>query len=793
MPPITAYVQMFIMSPSNSKKNQSSLSSSSSSLLHKFTYPQIQSCNDIPNRLPVFHRPEQDKWYGSNVQNQWTKGFVTNQSLLLEYAQTTSPVMADPFLPWIHDFFPRDDGTHVDFIAHNRRRCNTGPSFLEELHHLEPQLALFQPLSVTRINNTNTDSINKEEDEPQYRLANSSWMDDDDDDDDDDATVKETRFRCQFYRFDESSSSSSSVAKKKRKKKVILGDTFSVYPYNYELANARKPGSKPMLTTPSSNNDSHGAHNEQIWNSVLHFSCPIPSLLQKDVALGNTVLVQEEDEEGNVIIIPTVFLELVPIRTTTAVRRTDDNYVPPPPQHHHHHHHHQSSSHSQQHVLLPTIQESGRWSQLPICLPPQLDASRRRRKQQQQQSNNDHNHMVAAAYEKKPLPPEPSKSSSSSTSNKNNNTYYNQKQQHFLVGCTWASASFTTRNNAFLDTSTSDRLLEWLTYHLELAGLDHIYVYDNSSSDGGNQKTLENITSLFPNDKVTHIPWSHRVCNNNAPSNANAGERSSQYAAETSCRVRFGPSTKWMIFFDSDEYLIPQGRWNSIRHWLQESDQIREDNYILSFYQSRAKPRIDFMMSNDDDDDKMNSRFLVKQSNVTYLQAYDCESDPLPKDGATKWRAMKQIYQPSYVLNHFVHYSTVTQRLLTHPKEPSPAFIQRRPYERRVNELEEAFMLHTKTTGPSQTRGWQSLCVVVVVVAEDDDDNAKKKNKKKKQRRSCPIGIPFPLDHDTINNNNNNNTATQDGLKYNCYQHKRVQDLVPKLTEAIQRVLARAK
>ena len=48
-----------------------------------------------------------------------------------------------------------------------------------------------------------------------------------------------------------------------------------------------------------------------------------------------------------------------------------------------------------------------------------------------------------------------------------------------------------------------------------------------------------------------------RVCNNNIPAHENTGERSSQYAAENSCRARYGPYTEWMASFDTGEYGIP--------------------------------------------------------------------------------------------------------------------------------------------------------------------------------------------------------------------------------------------
>jgi hypothetical protein len=145
------------------------------------------------------------------------------------------------------------------------------------------------------------------------------------------------------------------------------------------------------------------------------------------------------------------------------------------------------------------------------------------------------------------------------------------------------------------------------------------------------------------------------------------------------------------------------------------------------------------------------SQCLAKRGNATYLEAYDCEYTPLPKPDFA-WRAQKQIYRPSFVLNHFIHYTTVTSRIHEAPKELSPPFIQRKPYERRVDELTEAFMLHTKTTAPPATQKWKYSC---------QGTNDKK----------CPVGIPFPNGVSS-----GAKTETEDGLAFNCYQHERIQN-----------------
>jgi hypothetical protein len=67
-----------------------------------------------------------------------------------------------------------------------------------------------------------------------------------------------------------------------------------------------------------------------------------------------------------------------------------------------------------------------------------------------------------------------------------------REKTHFLVACVWASHSFSTRGQADdADSSTDGRLREFLSYHLRIAGFDHVYVYDNSdATSSSNNDTL---------------------------------------------------------------------------------------------------------------------------------------------------------------------------------------------------------------------------------------------------------------------------------------------------------------
>ena len=83
--------------------------------------------------------------------------------------------------------------------------------------------------------------------------------------------------------------------------------------------------------------------------------------------------------------------------------------------------------------------------------------------------------------------------------------------------------------------------------------------------------------------------YQHHDSQNNRNFADSPGERSSQYAAESSCRLRFGDHTDWIGQLDIDEYLSPQGDFDSLPPLLDKLDQ--EGNKIVSFGSWRAWPR----------------------------------------------------------------------------------------------------------------------------------------------------------------------------------------------------------
>eukprot|EP00980_Cylindrotheca_fusiformis_P020094 scaffold7169_cov107-Cylindrotheca_fusiformis.AAC.3 len=753
--PLTAYIEPPLQSgiPLALRINNKTTTVSS---LKKVVYPNVKSCLDIPNQLPVHHSISDDDRYGPIMGK-----LKSLYEIRDDYAASTCPVDADPFLPWIHDVFIDDNYQFVEFVAPNKRRCRTDPNyFWNDLMNLEPQVAIMQSVSVKRLSpndellkdimlpNKGNNNNNINYNQTRYMLTDLDSADDD---------GRETRFICHYHHVTAAAADGEHL---------FLGQTLSVYPYNYEYANFLKGAKNPMLSRPTNKKDVNGAHNNQVWNSILHFKCPIPTNVQQ--LIQQEAMSKKSDDQHPNVVVPGLYLDLVPIRT--PARTTLKGYSP----------YKQDPTFDPnkewgKHHVLPLVEHSGRWANIPIgCRPPSKSLS-----------SPDQHHKKGTTTKSKLNDRSPDNHQETT-----NNKEKDKNKKHYLVGCLWASASFKTRRSqSKLDDSTPARLLEWLTYHLYIAGLDHIYIYDNSEAydmASSSSSSLQPVIDLFPADRVTRIPWKHRVCNNNFK----GGERSSQYAAEASCRLRYGPSTEWLISFDTDEYLISNNNNNNnLQDWLKSSVQsgaISKDTHILSLYQTRALPRKDFMEPFYDDDGTTtkecgrksisSAKCLAKRNNATFLQAYDCESTPLPKPDYG-WRAQKQIYRPSFVLNHFVHYTMITQQIHETNEQQQrriPAFIQRSPYERRVNELTEAFMLHTKTTGPHETVGWEKRCTSTNTTTSRND------------KVSCPIGIPWPIN--VVESEQDEKPSwNQDGWMYNCYQHDVIQNrLAPQLDKILK-------
>lgn len=272
---------------------------------------------------------------------------------------------------------------------------------------------------------------------------------------------------------------------------------------------------------------------------------------------------------SNTVVSPTVFLDIVPVRTPARKKPflsfNHTGYRTSLFSNHFD----AAAAFGTNHVL-PNIRDSGRWANLPLC-PVQTERQRK------------------------------------------------------LVACTWTAARYKRRGDSTEIHDAAARLREWILFH-KLVGFDHFYVYDNTDH-GGNEKyvsPLRAIAEALGEDLVTYHHWPAKVCSNNRPNHANPGERSSQYAAEASCRTRYGSSTTWMAFLDTDEYMVPANHSS----WHDVLD--TKDNYdVLKMRSSRGKPRVEFMepinqceMPNRRRAKIATDSCLVPKQNETFLRVY---------------------------------------------------------------------------------------------------------------------------------------------------------------------------
>jgi hypothetical protein len=84
-------------------------------------------------------------------------------------------------------------------------------------------------------------------------------------------------------------------------------------------------------------------------------------------------------------------------------------------------------------------------------------------------------------------------------------------------------------------------LEEWLEFH-RLVGVEHVYIYDNGSSDN----SKEVLRPFLQTGYVTRIPWTSFV-----------RDGSPQRLAYAHALSNFGPAWRWMAFIDADEFLFP--------------------------------------------------------------------------------------------------------------------------------------------------------------------------------------------------------------------------------------------
>ena len=558
----------------------------------------------------------------------------------------------------------------------------------------------------------------------------------------DTATVSETRFLCHFH---STASDQSSLV------------TFSQFNFNYEYILWRKRNLKGMFVEK-------GKDVEQFELSQLLFSCPVPLTVSANMGCDSS-------EQW--------FVDLVPLRT--SVRRAgelmfSENHVGP-------NEYKPIKELQQQQSLMKRqtpsreirelVENSGRWANLPLSW----------------------NKAVA-----------PRKNDGMERQVEPITTKIGQKQKdkpHNFVLCTWTAASYFRRGDETAISDSERRLREWIIFH-QLVGVDHIYVYDNSQPAQNSTSNTLFVSPLktlveryFSPESVSYIPWPCQVCSNNRPNHPNPGERSSQYAAEASCRERFGPETEWMAFIDTDEYLVPMMMMpsNATAHatpdrvttWTPVLEKKRQEGFhVLKMRSSRGRPRRSLMETfvNDtnhvcrgNDKSPLPRELCVQPlASETFLRVYNCEYIRPPKPDRFQ-RAMKQIYRPEFVLSHYVHYSTITKPMTEYYSERTQN--SNRQYTRLVkdwewgdtflDDVQEGCLVHTKSVLPYETIYRSSFCL-----------NASK--------HACPVGLECPDSTAFVDEDHTKNIFHDESGNYcNCWINHHLEDnLIPRLEKELK-------
>ncbi len=166
----------------------------------------------------------------------------------------------------------------------------------------------------------------------------------------------------------------------------------------------------------------------------------------------------------------------------------------------------------------------------------------------------------------------------------------------------------------------ADYLEEWLCFHFAL-GVDHVFLYDNGSTDG----TFELLERYANHGLVTIVDWP-------LPGG--------QLGAYNHALRFFGPSVDWLAFVDVDEFIVP----------------VSDDDIpsILSRYPEAADlrmPRAEFGFSGH-----------RTQPDGLVIEAYTQIANTDGRD-AEKGPRVKTALQPSGISSVDIHSATVADRL----------------------------------------------------------------------------------------------------------------------------------
>ena len=404
---LTAYLEppgsVFLTEKRKEDDNIVLIRNTSASILRSVTFPDTNNCSTLMQNFPIDNFP-----------------------------------LEDPYLPWIHDYFHSLDGKYIQFVAQNRRKCDTGVDHIQTMKFWEPQVSLFQkiPIVVEEI----TTTVQQQNQtaglaaaaaaaatttETNYRLATSFQ----------EATHNATRFQCRFHHGN------------------ITITTLSVFPFDYEFVTWRK-GEHSMY-------DTKGRDNGLFWLSQLMFSCPVPSEFQSLLLLqssesesesSTTTTANNNDKNNNnnkaYYEQPALYVDLIPIRTPprqkdylltyeqTGLKKFKTNEKI------------DLTELFGSKYVIPPMDDAGRWQNLPIC----------------RRHDRRHNFDSHERVQDQKL--------STINAKTNHSTIKREEKPYRLVACTWTSSSYSRRGDEDNISDSAQRLREWIQFHL-MVGVDH--------------------------------------------------------------------------------------------------------------------------------------------------------------------------------------------------------------------------------------------------------------------------------------------------------------------------------
>lgn len=158
-------------------------------------------------------------------------------------------------------------------------------------------------------------------------------------------------------------------------------------------------------------------------------------------------------------------------------------------------------------------------------------------------------------------------------------------------------------------------------YYLQCLDCDHIYVYDNYTSD---QKELQRIVQPYIDDgRATYIPWHYRW------RNKGARKQTGQIPQQAHSLNKFG-QCNWIGFLDYDEFLRVPGQ--SLKQFLKGYDPATTDG--LSFgtrwfmykgdkpFEEAGNPLLNFLHSKPDVMGRKRQKLIVSPKNVRFLRIH---------------------------------------------------------------------------------------------------------------------------------------------------------------------------